>query len=414
MKYLKFFVVFSLSCFYCNAQNSNLITVDVEQAFDNKKEVLLSEFVESLEYIVLETNEYQILNGANFHSTDNYLVYISQNGFHGHLLFDRHTGKFIREIGHYGRGPEEYNIVDYFDYETQKFIARAPGGILLEYDLNGNMTRRFATPQRDIITKRDDDPAGDSWFLIGNIFLDHNTVVYYNNNTGEVKERLIIADVNGDIVNIFNNSNSNRFIRQNMMMFFTFPPIFYRRGDDVLFFETGVDSIYHVTKDSLFFNYHFKMGKYKVPYEKRGLSFSDLDPYFNFRNIGETDNFLIFDFEYKKKPSDPSRSSFFGYYNKKRNIVKIAYAEVDGDTRSRKIINDIDKFSAIQFNPYPGTSWSINDRTNELISYIEAGDIIYWLEQNPQKARELPEHLRLKLLKVKPEDNPIVVIAKLK
>jgi len=151
------------------------------------------------------------------------------------------------------------------------------------------------------------------------------------------------------------------------------------------------------------------MGKYRPPYEKQSELFIPPNPpiydYFWFRNIGETDRFLFFEFDHKKThATDSSPNSFFGYYDKKSAHVKIA----DMNKNGRRIINNIDYFGAIQLS-----SWTLNTEKNEMISYIEAVDIVEWFKNNPQKAKELPTHLQ-KLSTLKEDDDPVVVIAKLK
>jgi len=44
---------------------------------------------------------------------------------------------------------------------------------------------------------------------------------------------------------------------------------------------------------------------------------------------------------------------------------------------------------------------------------MEAYEILEWFENNPEKAAKLPAHLKA-LSKLKEDDNPVVVIVKLK
>lgn len=394
-------IVCFINCIFSKGQSKNLITVDIEKAFNNVKEIMLSDFVESIEYIVLETEGHPIETQLKVYSNAKQLACIA---FRQMYLFDRQTGKFIMEIGKYGRGPEEYRTSKYFDSDIQCFIAQGfdKDMDIVEYNLNGKMTRRIPVPQKEIVIRKEGDPWGDQLYIIGSIFLDKHTVVFYNNNVGDVKERLLITDENGKVFRTF--YNSNRFIRQNMKLIHEFPPIFYRHGENTMFYENCIDTIYRVNKNSMISHFQLKMGKYKPPYEKRGGELNDLDSYFKFSCIGENDNFLFFDFSYKRNRRDLFPTSFFGYYNKKTELVKIA----DADHNGRRIINNIDNFSAIQLS-----KWTINDRDNEMVSYIEAKDIVEWFKKNPKEAKQLPVHLQ-KLSKVKENDNPIVVIAKLK
>lgn len=318
-------------------------------------------------------------------------------------LFDRQTGNFIREIGKVGRGPGEYQSVGFFNSETQHLITNGNGRDLYEYDLDGNIIRKISRPQKEVIT-RQDGIFSDAWWLNENAcaFLDNNSMVYYNHNIiGDARDRLLIADEKGIVHKIFNNTNS--FIRQGTGIAMI-PPIFYRHDSNILFFENCVDTIYRVTKDTLFFHFHLKVGKYKPPYEKRNDIKSMIEHYFWFNRIGESNRFLFFDFSYQRKFGDPYYISYFGYYDKTEKIVMVA----DVNRDERQIRNDIDNFSAVQLS-----NWTINECDNELISYIEAEDMVEWFENNPRKVKELPEHLQ-KLSKVKPEDNPVVIITKLK
>ena len=94
----------------------------------------------------------------------------------------------------------------------------------------------------------------------------------------------------------------------------------------------------------------------------------------------------------------------FGFHDKKSGTVKIA--EID-DSEKSPVINDIDNFAPI----YPFL-WSVN-QYGEMVSYMEAGDIIDWFEANPEKAKKLPKYLQA-MFKLKIDDNPVIVIAKLK
>ena len=221
-----------------------------------------------------------------------------------------------------------------------------------------------------------------------------------------MKNRLLITDEQGNVFNSFGHLKS--FTRQ-IKVFQVTPPLFYHYGKSTMFLEICVDTIYHVTRDALMPHYHLNMGKYRPPYEKQCELFIPPNPlindYFWFRNIGETDRFLFFDFSHKKTNlTDASHSSFFGFYDKNRKSVKVA----DIDKNGRRIVNKIDQFGVIQLS-----AWTINYERNEMISYIEAVDIVEWFKNNPQKAKELPAHLQ-KLSTLTEDDDPVVVIAKLK
>lgn len=397
-KYLKSFVVivafFLLSC---KGETDSSFTIDIEHAFNQTQEILLSDFIEHLDYVVL-ASENPVGHNLKVYSSGNYLICIALRQM---CVFDRETGMFIREIGSFGNGPGEYLSSDSFLEKNQHVVARRGKDVILEYDLNGKQINSVSVHLKD-------KEGGDSgsWIISGSTFLDDNSVVYFNNNTsGNEKDRLLIADKEGEVFKIFNNPN--RFERQRGMIS-SIPPVFYHYNEQTLFFEICIDTIYHVTKDSLIPKYHLNMGQYKPPYEKQNMLMGPphdplINQYFWFRNMGETDRYLFFEFNHQRSTSQWSES-FFGYYNKTRKSVKIA----DVYLNQKRIINDIDHFGVIQL-----PSWTINNERNEMTSYIEAVDIVEWFEQNPLQAKELPEQIQ-KLSQLKPDDNPVVVIAKLK
>jgi hypothetical protein len=384
--------------------------IDMERAFNQKSQLLLSDFIERIEYVILETKGHPTGGGLKVYTSGSYLVCIA---WYQIYLFDRQTGKFVREIGKFGKGPGEYLSAGYFDSNTQHVITMGNGRDFNEYDLNGKMIRSILRPRKEIVTKAADGIFSDDWVLNRKAFLDKNTVVYYNENiSGNAKDRMIIADDKGKVLKIFANPNS--FVRSNMAFTLGQYDYLYHYDGNTLFFENCVDTIYRVTGKALIPHYHLKMGKYKPPYGmKSSLIVSTNDPnplrnqYFMLDNIGESDHFLFFNILYQKDPTGPvpwSQCSFFGYSDKKSGQTKIA--NIDGMYRKR-IVNDIDNFSAIRLD-----SWTVNEH-NEMITYIEAGDVLDWFENNPEKADLLPAHLQ-KLSKLKPEDNPVIVIAKLK
>jgi len=103
-------LVLSLIVMACSgpkqAPSNEIIKIDVLKAFDNQKNLKLSEFIRDVEFIPLESTK-----DSWFRGSENYLVgekYVMVGDVEKArvLLFDR-QGKFIRAIGIKGRGPHE-------------------------------------------------------------------------------------------------------------------------------------------------------------------------------------------------------------------------------------------------------------------------------------------------------------------
>ena len=83
----------------CAKETDALVTVDVNHP-DQTVEMKASDLIQDPEYIPLETNDSCLIrNGATFYATDDYIVSIARRQIY---LFDRRTGRFVREIGKAG------------------------------------------------------------------------------------------------------------------------------------------------------------------------------------------------------------------------------------------------------------------------------------------------------------------------
>jgi len=92
-----------------------------------------------------------------------------------------------------------------------------------------------------------------------------------------------------------------------------------------------------------------------------------------------------------------------GYFDRKTKQSRLAEAK-----SSETILgfnNDIDDF----FPFYPKL---VNDQ-NELVGLVKAEEVYEWFQNNPDKIAALPKKLQ-SLQNIDPEDNPIIMFAKLK
>jgi len=371
-----------------------IITIDIEKAFYKNTDIFLSDFVEEIEYIPLETLRESVIGGyLRVFATDEYIVAIA---FRQNYLFDRKTGKFIREIGRFGDGPNEYlatRVITPFDEDKMTILCYKNRNLELEYDLEGNIVRRIVNS----VGGGDPVPLGENLF-----------VVYKKNYLGNEPDKLVVFDEKGNVHNRFPNYHS--FIPSHRSSFAN--SVFYKWKNNVFFFEDCVDTLFLVTKDKLIPRYHFHLGKYHPPYSQKqnlqwphGRDYRMISKYFHFHIINESERFLFFSIRHRTSKHHPNLIClFFGFYDKASGVTKVS--EVD-HREITPIINDIDGFAPL----YPFL-WSIN-QSDEFVAYMEAIDIEDWFAENPEKAKKLPEHLR-KFSKLTSEDNPVVMIAKLK
>ena len=371
-------LILLLSCCSRNLKNSNDIgEIAVDKAFETNNEVVVSDLIKGdIKYVQLESNEECLLGRAIRIFTDDSLIIAV--AFRQIYLFDKNTGKFIREIGHYGRDPGGYlaTVYDFPFNETQNtFFARGYGSAYFnEYDSRGNLIKEIKTPNARSLALLNDS------IYIG----------YIPNHTGNEKTKLIVFDIGQNIIKEYPN-------------FRTFEPTstyvswpaswFYKFENDLFFFELFTDTIFQITEKELLPKYQLKLGEYAPPYEMQGSRefIENRGDYFFTRDIFESQRYLFFSIEYND-------NRYCGIYDKKTEETKIT-SSPDG------FENDIDNFIPFQY-------YSVNNN-GELVGFKEAYEIVEWFNNNPSETENLPPSLQ-KLKNITENDNPIVMIAKLK
>ncbi|TSA35505.1 MAG: 6-bladed beta-propeller [Porphyromonadaceae bacterium] len=154
--------VFLISC--STKIKTELPVIDVIGALKNEKSLKLSEIVDHIEYVKLETTPECLIGGGQAVLAGN-TIYIKNFRPTSLLVFDG-QGKFLRQISRQGKGPGEYINFAYFDVSPDnRYIAIGGfgGGIRL-YTITGEFT-----------TQSDYNSLSWSGFL----FLNPNKLITY-------------------------------------------------------------------------------------------------------------------------------------------------------------------------------------------------------------------------------------------
>lgn len=135
-----------IACQSVQRSQSENPVVNVRTALQNENPISLKNDVESIEYIPLEANDSCLIsNLLNLQVSDDYLF--MYNGKSGQILqFDR-KGKFIRQIGREGNGPEEYGMVSELavDNTRKELSVFQYGAPTLIYSFGGTFLRNDTT-----------------------------------------------------------------------------------------------------------------------------------------------------------------------------------------------------------------------------------------------------------------------------
>lgn len=126
----------------------NIEVIDIVEGMKEKGNVMLSDIAENIKYIPLETSVENLISYVgDIKFTKNYIFISNINPFS--LYVFNHSGQFIRQIGHKGRGPNEYNIISGFCIQGQNndvyLYSTAPSKLLV-YDIGGMILDKYNCP----------------------------------------------------------------------------------------------------------------------------------------------------------------------------------------------------------------------------------------------------------------------------
>lgn len=260
-------ILLLISCSGKLNEVNELTTIDVVSAFENKQDTHLSMFVDSVVYVQLESSEKSLINRQPvIELTEDFIVV--RNWVRGEppllLVFERKTGKFLREIGKRGNGPDEYSSVpESFFNQTQKTIYTLDvNDKILTYNLQGEIKYNFKIPEQ-FQTEVEGFPSTLSSVSFYT-YLDSNTFVsYVQNYTGNEKKKIILFS-SDTIIKIFPNYLSWERTPSRTINVVT--PVFYHFDNRLFFMEPFNDTLFEVKNSKMNPRFVFSLGKYGIPY----------------------------------------------------------------------------------------------------------------------------------------------------
>ncbi|TKG94926.1 6-bladed beta-propeller [Puteibacter caeruleilacunae] len=361
---------------------SNVINIDLTGDIVEKSTLVnLSSIASEVEYIALENSSNGMLVGERIFVFDSLLVCPGHRQIY---IFNRYTGKFIREVGEQGRGPQAYWKANHYVHldKERGIIINTCGWThsLIEFSPSGDIKGKVNLEKRSRYTTK----------LKGNLY-----AAYYENYKGDEKERIVIWDNNEKkVVKRFKNYRTCKNDPRRTRLL-GYEGWFYYHNEELMFKEYFCDTVYKLSEKKMAPHIIFNPGENRPPYMERETF--DFCKYHRYSLIMETNNYLFFKLHFDKK-------SYYCYYDKQHSQLKISSPD-DKNKKNAGLVNDIDGF--VRFAPESIT------KDNEIVGHIEAYQLVKWMNNNPDKVTNLPDHLK-KFKDIKVTDNPIVMIAKLK
>ena len=412
IKLLIGFLVLFAAC-KSNTNSINAVEeVDLLGAYVVRYEVPVSSVASDIEYIRLETGkDFMVGNPYLINVKDSLILFI---GFRQIYIFSRHTGNFLYEISTWGRGPDEYSATTtIYDEDDDLFFVSYTSNkrdqnnfpIYCAHNFTGEIIKNVSKPLL-FNFENDELPISRFWPLNDTLYLG-----YCDNIIGYLPEKLVIFSSNGKFIKSYPNYNFYEVEKSGSFLISLNNGMFFNASDTVRFFEQHTDTIFSVDNHTIQPRYHIFMGDLLLPYHLRSsISNSDYLNFFRIRTMYESTRFLMF-------TVDINSFCHIVCYDKiqKRTVVCNSLADLNFykhvkfmGARCIGFSNDLDQFIPIGTDK----NFYIN-RDDEFVTAIPALEVKRWFDLNPDDVEALPIHLQ-SFKDIRNEDNPVVIVAKLK
>lgn len=381
-KYLILIISIIISC----QEEKVKKNIEIEPYIGLHSDKKLSDFIDHIEYIPLETSPEYVLDGI-MDITYTGEVFITFDV--SHCFVFNQDGKFIKSIGKKGKGPLEYLTPHngfFSPVNEHIYFPATNNNTIKEFSINGEWVSSNPNPDEGFLHVRNISPS---------LFAG-----YKSNITGNAAWNLMIFNQHGDTLFTIPNHYKYKATSYNQ---FNDEAVFYYYDKSLYFKELYNDTIFQFHDDGTFTT-HFVInsGKFKVPGDIKAdfqtflKTFSN--NFFSINNILESSNYLIISYLHKKK----------------NNLLFINKQTGNADNYNSKInhglLNDWD--GGANFFP-------ISIKENYLIQIVN----IYELKQHvasdafinsspkyPKKKKELIQLAN----SLDENDNPMLMIVKLK
>ena len=376
--------LFIIFCQYSNIFCQKLPVLDLSAAIEHPASITLSDFVESITYIPLKTSDDALVDQyPRIYVTKDYIINVKTKRC---LLFDRKNGSFIREIGSNGRGPGEYqSTLGFFNEDLPAYYFIGWNGNLIKYTMDGVFRGNIPIPGYN--DSFDSPVFPMNYSFINDSLIACDLLIALGTETNS----MLIFSEKGKLLKTVPNYNILK-TKQNYVLS-TGENSFYRFNGDLFYQNRYNDTVFQVLVTGKTPYFVIDRGKFSPPFESKWGSIENRrqSNFISTSRHSENSRFMMFDVNF-------GRYKYFALYEKSSKSLKV----VDN---SAGIKNDVDGFLDLSF--------SYLNSEGELVSYIDAIDIINWIEVNPKKFKELKPELQF-LQDIEMTDNPIIVIAKLR
>jgi len=284
--FLKFAKVVSLSllailffCASCSQSvkkrgNDGIPTIDIISNLSKTQKVNLSVIASKIDYCILETDKKCLIDGKNIYSSGDYFISISRNYCY---IFERKTGKFIRQISQIGQGPEDYQYIFNLLIGANGHVCLLGNNQYLFFNLDGSLSHKINTKSRR---------------LERSIAYEDYYVVCIHNSDGNSTIRIAFLDnKSGEIVDSIPNYRYYKRTTQSLAIENDYS--FHIFNNELYYFDIYCDTLYQIKDFSLQPRYIFNTGGRTVPYESLDKGRIDIREFMEGRKYDRFENYIV-------------------------------------------------------------------------------------------------------------------------
>jgi hypothetical protein len=231
------------------------MTIDIDPQIDNPVTLQASDIIDNMRYIALETTDLSLLSQIGN-------TIIQKNGYffirdrHKLYMFDN-NGKYIRQIGSMGQGPDEYVRLYNFDVDNNNiYLYDGTRKQILIYDYYNQLLKKLQIQLSGTTTGITDIqklPTG---------FICYQNPMFLTTNYKEQVPDLILLDEIGKEKKILHY----RTLNIDSPLPFMYSPYFEKYKDKIFFYPPLQDTIFSVdaSKEKIVPEFIINRGKHAV------------------------------------------------------------------------------------------------------------------------------------------------------